>query len=78
MGVRTTAKAALLLASIALLGGCAGESQRPRRGELDYCDCAMWGVVGADPGPGYRPPPRPRRCDWILKRRPAADCPIPP
>lgn len=69
---------ALLLASIAVVAGCASESQRPRRGKLDYCDCEMWGVVGAEPEPGYQPPPRPRQCARILKRPHADRCPIPP
>lgn len=58
--------------------GCAGDSQRARRGKLDYCDCEMWGVVGAQPEPGYRSPPRPPACRRILKQEPKRHCPIPP
>ena len=75
-GGSTRAGALLLVILFAL--GCASDSQRARRGELDYCDCAMWGVVGAQPEPGYRPPPRPPACRRILKQKHEGHCPIPP
>jgi hypothetical protein len=65
----------MLIAGLA--SGCAAGSKRGDSHKLDYCDCAMWGVTGMDPGPDYQPPPRPPACERILKRTPERACPIP-